>query len=112
MTEFGKLLRKVRIETDEMCREMADKFDMSPAYLSAIERGNRNIPIRLLDFVEREYGIEKEVLFDAFIKSKNEVDICLKSLDTNKLEMVILLKDKMASLDDEKVRQIIEILKG
>ena len=44
ITEFGKLLRIIRINTGDSARTMAEKFGMSPSYLSTIENGKRNIP--------------------------------------------------------------------
>lgn len=37
ITEFGKLLRIIRINTGDSARTMAEKFGMSPSYLSTIE---------------------------------------------------------------------------
>ena len=39
ITEFGKLLRIIRINTGDSARTMAEKFGMSPSYLSTIENG-------------------------------------------------------------------------
>lgn len=38
-TEFGKALRKMRIEKDENMAAMAKKMEISLSYLSAIETG-------------------------------------------------------------------------
>lgn len=44
LTEFGKLLRKIRIDHGEILKDMATKLGVSSAYLSAVEVGKRNIP--------------------------------------------------------------------
>lgn len=41
---FGQCIRKRREELGLSVRAMAEKIDMSPVYLSDIERGNRNAP--------------------------------------------------------------------
>ena len=43
-TEFGKALRKMRIEKDENMAAMAKKMEISLSYLSAIETGTRAVP--------------------------------------------------------------------
>ena len=43
-TEFGKALRKIRIEKDENMAAMAKKMEISLSYLSAIETGTRAVP--------------------------------------------------------------------
>lgn len=44
LTEFGKILRIIRINSGDSSRAMAKKLNLSPSYLSAIENGKRNIP--------------------------------------------------------------------
>lgn len=44
LTEFGKELRKIRLDKDELLRDMAEKLGVTVAYLSAVENGNRKIP--------------------------------------------------------------------
>ena len=44
LTKFGKELRKIRIENDEILKDMADKLNVTAAYLSAVENGNRKVP--------------------------------------------------------------------
>ena len=39
LTEFGKVMRIIRINSNESMRDMAAKIGMSAAYLSAIETG-------------------------------------------------------------------------
>lgn len=44
LTAFGKFCRKLRIERDEILKNMSDKLGVTPSYLSAAERGKRKIP--------------------------------------------------------------------
>lgn len=37
LTEFGKILRIIRINSGDSSRAMAKKLNLSPSYLSAIE---------------------------------------------------------------------------
>ncbi|MDD3947051.1 MAG: helix-turn-helix transcriptional regulator, partial [Clostridia bacterium] len=39
VTEFGKFLRVLRIQNNDTARQMAEKLNLSPSYLSAIETG-------------------------------------------------------------------------
>lgn len=47
-TELGKTLRKIRIDRDELLKDMAEKLDMSPSMLSSIENGTRKPPTGFL----------------------------------------------------------------
>ncbi|WP_312887677.1 helix-turn-helix transcriptional regulator [Paenibacillus sp. 1182] len=44
LTDFGKFCRKLRIENNELLKDMALKLEVTPSYLSAVERGKRNLP--------------------------------------------------------------------
>ena len=44
LTEFGKCLRKIRIDKAELLKDMAEKLQVTSAYLSAVEHGKREIP--------------------------------------------------------------------
>lgn len=61
LTRFGKELRKIRIEHDEILKDMADKLNVTAAYLSAVENGNRKIPDSWVNIITEEYGLSDEV---------------------------------------------------
>ena len=44
LTEFGKALRKIRIDRQQLLKDMANKLGVSSAYLSAVENGKRRMP--------------------------------------------------------------------
>ena len=56
-TPFGRFLRKLRIDNDELLGNMADKLGISSAYLSAVENGKKNVTGGLVESVVREYGL-------------------------------------------------------
>ncbi len=47
VTKYGELLVRIRVQNNDSLRGMAAKLGISPAYLSDIERGVRNIPATL-----------------------------------------------------------------
>lgn len=50
LTEFGKAVRKARVDIDETLSSMAKAMGVSPAFLSAMETGRKRIPA---DFVQK-----------------------------------------------------------
>jgi transcriptional regulator with XRE-family HTH domain len=54
MTPFGEALRRLRAERGVTQREMAKAIGVSPAYLSALEHGNRSEPS--WEFIQRVIG--------------------------------------------------------
>lgn len=55
LTDFGKLLRKIRMDREELLYNMAQKLRMTPAQLSAIETGKCPIPDGFVEEVVRVY---------------------------------------------------------
>lgn len=54
MTPFGEAIRRLRAERGVTQRQMASALGVSPAYLSALEHGNRSEPS--WEFVQRVIG--------------------------------------------------------
>ncbi|MGJ8569118.1 MAG: helix-turn-helix domain-containing protein [Hoeflea sp.] len=54
MTPFGEALRRLRAERGVTQRQMAKAIGVSPAYLSALEHGNRSEPS--WEFIQRVIG--------------------------------------------------------
>ena len=65
LTEFGKFLRKLRIDNEELLKDMAIKLNTTPAFLSMVETGRRSIPKKWEEEIEKIYSlslIQKEEL--------------------------------------------------
>lgn len=65
LTEFGKVIRKARIDTDETLGSMADSLELSSAFLSGIETGRKKIPADLIKSVKEYFstrGVELKQL--------------------------------------------------
>ena len=65
LTEFGKFLRKLRIDNGELLKDMAIKLNTTPAFLSMVETGRRSIPKKWEEEIEKIYSlslIQKEEL--------------------------------------------------
>lgn len=59
-TEFGKELRKMRIDRGEILKAMSDKLGYTPSYLSAIECGKRAVPGDLIARLQELYALTDE----------------------------------------------------
>ena len=57
LTQFGKELRKIRLDRDEHLKDMAQKLNVSVAYLSAVENGNSRVPETWLSIIADEYHL-------------------------------------------------------
>lgn len=59
LTVFGQLTRTLRLEHDDFLRDMAEHLGVSPAYLSAVERGQRNAPHYWVKRLQMAYNLSE-----------------------------------------------------
>lgn len=94
LTEFGKLLRIIRINYGDSSREMARKLGFSPSYLSAIESGKRNIPTDMEKLLSKSYPlsqIDLEKLRTAMFASSDTVKINLTDFAEKKQRVIMAI---------------------
>ena len=60
ITEFGRILRIIRINSGDSAKIMAEKLNMSASYLSTIENGKRNIPPEMETLLVKAYQLSDE----------------------------------------------------
>ena len=80
LTEFGRQIRKLRIDRGIVLADMAKQLGVSSSYLSAIEHGKRKIPSEWIDKIQKLYNLslsEQESLKAAMERSEQEVVLTL-----------------------------------
>lgn len=78
LTEFGKAIRKARIESGDTLKTMATSLGISPAFLSAVETGKKKIPNHLVVRIEallKKQGVEVADLMKLADLSNNQVSL-------------------------------------
>ena len=94
LTEFGKLLRIIRINSGDTSRDMAKKLGLSASYLSAIEGGKRNIPTDMEKMLSKSYPLSKidiEKLRSAMLSSSDSVKISLTDFAEKKQRVIMAI---------------------
>ena len=56
VTAFGKFCRKLRIDRGQIMLDMAESLQVSPAFLSAVENGKKNVPAQWRDKIVKAYA--------------------------------------------------------
>ena len=113
-TQLGQFLRKLRIGNNEVLADMAQKLNITSAYLSAIELGKRSIPENLFSNLVEMYQITKEgevELQKAIDASVTSVEIDLDNVSLAGRETVVAFARKLKDLDDVSLNNILEYLK-
>lgn len=115
LTDFGRFLRKIRIDCGEILKDMAEKLNVSAAYLSAVEMGKRNIPEQWINKISDLYNLSEEEKKDLSISADNSaksITLRLDDISNSQKETAILFAREFENIDDETLDKIKKLLKN
>ena len=113
MTKFGIFIRKFRLDRGIRLRDMAKDLKISPAYLSGMETGHKDISDSLVDKISSVYNLSTEQtkeLKHSVMLSQQKICITTGQIAW-KNEIVSMLKEKLDNLSEEQRFKIIDVLK-
>lgn len=113
LSPFGKLCRKLRIDSGELLKDMAEKLDVTPAYLSAVEVGKRNVPKDWPQKISKAYSLGSEIskeIQEAAKKSKLNLKMDLNNFEESDKELVLAFARKFTELTDKDKERIKSML--
>lgn len=103
VTELGKQLRSIRAQRGEYLMDMAKKVGLSPAMLSSVENGNRNVPKGFIERVGAIYQLTSaqiEELHRARAISDESVTVSLEGLSPDDRDLAISFARRFPALDE------------
>lgn len=112
-TPLGKFLRKLRIDQGELLRDMANKLDVSSAFLSSVENGKKKMPENWKTKILEVYQLnanKKNEFYEAVELSSNVIKLNIEGATESNQELAILFARHFVSLDYETTDQIKKIL--
>lgn len=113
LTVFGKSLRKIRIDNNEILSDMAEKLHVTAAYLSAVENGKREVPEGWIEELKRSYGLNSKKiseLEEAAFSSKKSIKIKLEDETDRDRDLFIAFARCFRDLNDDEAHEIQNIL--
>ena len=95
---------------------MAKRLKVSPAYLSSIENGGREIPEDFIAKIVTEYGLSEEQKNDleeakAKVKGAVNVDFTDQKTEADYVETAVMFAKDFSRLSAEQVSELKELLK-
>ena len=103
LTDFGRFLRKLRIDRGELIKDMAEKLGVTASYLSAVETGKRNIPDAWVREISNGYHLDessRQALSAAAARSAKTIKLELANMPGDKRETAILFAREFSGMDD------------
>lgn len=113
LTNFGKQLRTLRIERDKRLKDMAEELNVTVAYLSAVENGNRAVPDSWIGIIADRYGLtDREIvsLQKAAYENKSDIKINIANADSREKDLALSFARKFKTLSFEQVDELKKIL--
>lgn len=115
LTPLGRFLRKLRIDRNELLKTMADKLDVSSAFLSAVEMGRKHMPATWEQTLVEDYRLDAgqtAELSNAIAESAKSVRLDLTNISADSRRTVLAFARKIQEVDEADLERIAEFLKG
>ena len=114
ITEFGKILRKLRIDKGLKLFNMAEALGKSSAWLSYIETGRQKVPMGLADEIADLYSLaddERGILNEAAAKSMKAFKLNLgKNPSEIQYNTAYALARNFEKIDDKTLAEFMKLL--
>lgn len=113
LTPFGKFCRKLRIDRNEILKDMASKLNVTVSYLSAVENGKRSVPGEWETIISKEYDLDPEQsweLQEAIIESEKMIIFALEHTGENSQKLLKALARKSGDISEEQLKMMFDIL--
>lgn len=113
LTEFGKFVRKLRIDKGVVLGEMAKSIEVSSAYLSAVENGNKNITEQLIKKIVFYFSLNEVIENELRSAAKNSapsIKLDLRGVAEDERVLVSAFARQVSDLSADQKRSIFDIL--
>lgn len=114
LTPFGKFCRKLRIDRNEILKDMASKLGVTVSYLSAVEHGKRPIPNDWETSIPLLYqfdDIQRWELKESVIETEKLIAFNLNETGENNQVLLKALARKSEDISEEQLKKVFDILK-
>lgn len=112
-TSLGQFLRRLRLEHGEILKTMAEKLNVTSAFLSAVENGKKKMPVSWYQKLAQLYSFsekQKLELEQAVMESSDVVELDLQKVSCGRRDLAISFARRFESLDEETSKKILELL--
>lgn len=111
ITEFGKYLRVLRITKNISAKEMAELFNVTVSYLSAVETGKRAVPNAWEKILIDKFALsedERKKLYNAIVSSSDSISVDVSNCGQAQKELLYAVT---RGLDEDMLVKLNEIVK-
>lgn len=113
-TKIGDFLRKLRLDNQQILKDMAEILDVSSAFLSAVENGKKSMPDSWYPIFKKNYDLSEEDmdnLRQAAMESQKTVSLNLKNASSANRQLAVSFARQFDDMDDATSQKLLSILK-
>ena len=114
MTEFGKLLKKIRIDCGELLYHMAKKLEVSSSFLSAVENGTKPVPLEWPQRIGQLYDLDEETvqkLTRTAEDTTKQIRIPLENASTEKRSLAMSFARRFDTMNQKEIDELLDFFK-
>ena len=111
--QLGRFLRILRIENQQVLKDMAEVLGVSSAFLSAVENGKKKMPSSWHEKLRVAYNLspdQYEKLEQAALESQKSISLNLENVSDANRRLAISFARQFDDLDEETSNKILDIL--
>lgn len=109
--KLGIFCRKLRLERGELLYDMAQKLNVSSAFLSKVENGKKKPPMQWKQIIISEYdlaGNALEEFEECFFEAINADSIDISGYEESDKELMLSFARKFDALDKALIRRMLD----
>ena len=113
ISKFGQCVRSIREKENDSLRKMAEKLNVSAAFLSAMEVGRKTIPLEYVEKIKLIYGLSEEEAMDlrsSIYETNEKVSLELALMNEAQKDISLLFARKIQSADEDLLNKLREAL--
>ena len=113
ITKLGDFLRRLRLQNQEILKDMAKTLDVSSAFLSAVENGKKSMPDSWYPILQEKYSLDDndmDFLKQVAMESQKTVSLNLQNASTSNKQLAVSFARQFDGMDEFTSQQILKIL--
>ena len=115
MSKMMDFLIKLIIDHDEILFDMAEKLEVSPSFLSAVENGKKRMPSDWNERISILYDLDlqqQDEFTKAIAETEDSIKINIANAEQKNREVAVSFARKFSDMNDEQLDEIRKILFG
>ena len=113
VTKIGAILRKIRMEKNQILKDMAEVLHVSSAFLSAVENGKKSFPEAWYPILRDYYSLTDEdmdELRQSAMESQKTIALNIINATDHRKQLAVSFARQFDSIDDVTCSRIMKIL--